>query len=185
MPEIIRTRDAVRGASMEDLNYTYRALRDDPAFTGFTSRAAAEVQVQMAIMAAEDAVGHAGVPKGVRPHALTAAELEEDNPYRPGTMSHALRTAINQQTPIEPRVVTPEKPKRFVIRRVTATFNGESKPHTDSVRAQVLAFVQNAPNSTATIEEVEAHFQQPVRGYLQKLVEKKHLVVVNDEGDAS
>lgn len=184
MPNIIRDRNAVHGAPMEDLNYTYRALKDDPGFKGFTTRGAAEVQVQMAIMAAEDAVGHAGVPKGVKPSALTPAELAESNPYAPGTMSHKLHEEISAQQPIAARVrkapITPGG-QRFVIRKVRATMAGTTKPQASSVRNQVLMFIQNLPDQTATIQALEEHFQQPVRGHLQKLIEKNHLVVVQED----
>ena len=183
MPTLIRDRDAVRGALMEDLNHTYRQLKADPSFKGFANRAAAEVQVSMAIMAAEDAAGHAGVPKGVRPKALTPKELQSANPYKEGTMSHALHEAINQQDPIEPRAKKSENPAatRHVIKRVRATFMGESKPQSGSIPNQVLLNILQAENHTCTVEELEAHFQQPVRGFLQKLIEKNHLVVIEDD----
>jgi hypothetical protein len=184
MPNIIRERNAVRGAPMEDLNYTYRVLKEEPNHPGFGSRAAAEIQVGMAIMAAQDAVGRAGVPKGVQPVALTPAEIRNNNPYKEGTMSHALKEAIDQQKPIEPRPKAAEKPEgakgRLIIKRVKATFAGESRPQAGSVRSQVLQFVQNAPDNTCTVEALEEHFKQPVRGYLQKLVEKNHLAVVEE-----
>ncbi len=186
MPTIIRDRDAVRGASLEDLNHTYRELKGEPDHPGFTQRAAAEVQVSMAIMAAQDAAGHAGVPKGSQPPVLTAQELAaKTNPYKEGTLSHALKEAIDKQTPIAPRPKAAEKPvadraKRLVIKRVMATLDGESKPQAGSIRNQVLAFIQQAENHTCTVEELEAHFKQPVRGYLQKLIEKKHLVTIED-----
>lgn len=183
MPTIIRDRDAVRGASLEDLNHTYRQLKGEPAFKGFTNRAAAEVQVQMAIMAAQDAVAHAGVPKGVRPEALTPREIATNNPYKEGTMSHELHKAVSAQQPIEPRPKKVDNPaqKRMVIKRVMATFAGDSKPQAGSLRNQVLTYIQGCENHVCTVEDLEAHFQQPVRGYLQKLIEKNHLVVIEDD----
>lgn len=184
MPTIIRDREAVRTASLDDLNHTYRELRGEPGFKGFSNRAAAEVQVQMAIMAAEDVVGHAGVPPGTRPVAKTVRELGH-NPYKEGTMSHRLHEEITSQQPITPRPKAAEKPaaergKRLVINRVRATFSGESRPQAGSIRNQVLLFVQAAPEHTCTVAALEEHFQQPVRGYLQKLIEKNHLVIVED-----
>ena len=186
MPTIIRDRDAVRGAALEDLNHTYRELKGEPGFQGFTNRAAAEVQVQMAIMAAEDAVGHAGIPKGAKPTALTPRELTTNNPYKEGTLSHALKDAIDKQQPIAPRPKAADKPpaersKRMVIKRVMATGMGESKPQTGSVRNQILLHIQSLPNGMAAVEDLEAHFQRPVRGYLQKLIEKNHLVIIEDD----
>ena len=181
MPTIIRDRDAIRGASMDDLNHTFRELKGDPGFKGFASRAAAEVQVQMAIMAAADAVGHAGVPKGVRPQPLTPNELAHTNPYKEGTMSHKLHEEITAQQPITPRAKKRAEP-RPRITRVMATGLGESKPQTGSLRNQILVWIAARPNGMASVEELEEHFKCPVRGHLQKLIEKKHLVAL-DEND--
>lgn len=184
MPTIIRDRSAVKGAAMEDLNATYRALKNEPGFKGFNTRAAAEVQVQMAIMAAENAAGHAGVPKGITPKALTPQEIKTNNPYKEGTLSHELHNAVKAQQPIEPRPKASEdkeRAPRILINRVRATFAGTSRPQPGSVRGQILTWIQEQPNNTATVEALEAHFNQPVRGYLQKLIEKSHLVVIQEE----
>jgi len=187
MPNIIRDRSAVSSASLDDLNHTYRELKGEPNFKGFATRAAAEVQVGMAIMSAQDAAGHAGVPKGTKPPVLTAQELAtKTNPYKEGTLSHKLHEEISGQQPIDPRPKAAEKPateraKRLVIKRVMATLAGDSKPQVGSVRNQVLIFIQQCENHTCTVEELEAHFQRPVRGYLQKLIEKNHLVIIEDD----
>lgn len=187
MPTIIRDRAAISTASLDDLNHTYRALKGDSGFKGFTTRAAAEVQVGMAIMAAQDAVNHAGVPKGTtNPIPLTPRELQRNNPYKEGTLSHRLHEEIAQQQPITPRPKAEDKPpaersKRLVIHRVMATFMGESKPQAGSIRNQVLLYIQAAENNTCTVAELEEHFKTPVRGYLQKLIEKNHLVILEDD----
>lgn len=184
MPTIIRDRNAVFTASLEDLNHTYRELRGEPSHPGFKDRAAAQVQVQMAIMAAEDVVAHAGVPAGTEPVAKTVAELGH-NPYAEGTLSHRLHEEIAQQKPITPRPKKADAPqsaasKRVTIRAVRATFAGTSRPQSGSIRNAVLEFVQKAADHTATVEALEQHFQQPVRGYLQKLIEKNHLTIVEE-----
>jgi hypothetical protein len=187
MPTLIRDRNAVRGAELEDLNHTYRELKGEPDHPGFTNRTAAEVQVTMAMMAAEDAAGHRGVPKGSKPVAATAQELAS-NPYKPGTMSHELYDKVNAQAPITPRPKKAEAPndpatRRVTIHRVRATFAGTSKPHAGSVRNNVLLYVQAAPEHTCSVAELEEHFKMPVRGYLQKLVEKAHLEILPVEGE--
>lgn len=184
MPTIIRDRNAVFNASLDDLNHTYRELRGEPAHPGFKDKAAAQVQVQMAIMAAEDVVAHAGVPVGSEPVAKTVAELGH-NPYKEGTMSHALHEAVHAQQPITPRpkasaLPAEQRAPRVTIRAVRATFAGTSRPQAGSVRAAVLKFVQDAPEHVASVEALEQHFQQPVRGYLQKLIEKNHLTIVEE-----
>jgi hypothetical protein len=102
-----------------------------------------------------------------------------NNPYKEGTMSHALQEAINKQAPIAPREKGVEK--RITIKKVRATFEGTSKPQSASIRAAVLKFIQDAPEHTTTVEALEEHFKQPVRGFLQKLLEKDHIVVVAEE----
>jgi hypothetical protein len=184
MPTIIRDRTAVRGSSLEDLNHTYRELKGQPDFPGFTNRSAAEVQVHMAIMAAEDAAGHAGVPAGTKPVAKTPAELGH-NPYREGSLSHRLHAEISGQQPIAARPKAADKPaeeraQRVVIRCVRATFAGTSKPQSASLRNQVLLHIQAAPEHTCTVEALEGHFRVPVRGHLQKLIEKGHLALVEE-----
>lgn len=185
MPTIIRDRNAVFQASLEDLNHTYRELRGEPTHPGFKDRSAAQVQVQMAIMAAEDVVAHKGVAPGAHPVAQTVAELGR-NPYVEGTISHRLHAEIAQQKPIAPRPKKADAPqdapanKRVTIRAVRATFAGTSRPQAGSVRNSVLEFVQKAADHTATVAALEEHFQQPVRGYLQKLIEKNHLTIVED-----
>lgn len=175
MPTIIRDRAAVRSASLDDLNHTFRELRGEPDHPGFGVRLAAEVQVQMAIMAAEDAAGHAGVPPNTRPQAKTVAELGH-NPYKPGTISHRLHAEVHAQQPIAPRA--PGAVPRVKLFAVRATFAGTSSPQPGSLRNSVLQAVQAAPDHTLTVAALESHFQQNVRGQLQKLIEKNHLTAV-------
>lgn len=107
------------------------------------------------------------------------------NPYKEGTMSHAIFEQVMNQAPIAPR----EKgvSKRVTIKKVRATFEGTSKPQAASIRAAVLKFIQDAPEHTCTVEEIENHFNKDavdfksVRGYLQKLIEKNHIEVLGDE----
>lgn len=183
MPNIIREKSAVASASLEDLNHTYRELRGEPDFEGFASEAEARVQVQMAIMASQDAVGHMGVKPNQKPQAKTVAELGF-NPFKEGTLSHKLHAETAQQAPIQPRPTKAEKPKgehktKPAISVVKATGKGESKVQQNSMRANILTFIQNSPKATCTVAALEEKFKQPVRGYLQKLIEKKHLVVVS------
>ena len=185
MPQLIRDRKAVFSATMEDLNHTYRELRGQPDHPGFKDRAAAQVQVQMAIMAAQDVVAHAGLPVGAEPVAKTVCELGY-NPYAPGTLSHKLHEEVSRQTPIGPRSAAAPDPnapplKRQPIRRVRATFTGTSTPNPNSNRAAVLRFVQESPAHTATVEAMEKHFGIPCRGFLQKLIEKGHLVSLSED----
>lgn len=146
---IIRDRAAVAGASIEDLNETYRKLKD-PNFKGFGSRAAAELQVDIL--------------------------LSKKNPFKEGTLSAKLHDEIAQQKPIEKA-----GPNKRSVNRVMATFTGESKPQEGSLRNQVLLYIQQCPNHMASLEQLEAHFKQRVRGQVSKLIEKRHLVALEDD----
>lgn len=186
MPNLIRDKNATMTASLEDLNFTYRELRGDPKHPGFKDRAAARVQVQMAIMAAEGVVAKQGVPQHSAPVAKTVKELGH-NPYLPGTISHSLHEAIQKLPPIKRRPLaceaTPENPapKRLVIKKVRATFAGTSKMQEGSVRARVLKTIQAADKHTITVEALEKEVGVAVRGYLQKLLEKNHIEVLEDQ----
>lgn len=202
MTNIIRDRALVAAASTADLVATYNALTGN-SVERFSSRAVAERRVDMAIMAAEDAAGHRGVQKGINPVAQTIAETTaqaqdaavpepkvdesavgtgwEENPFKPGSMAHQLWVATKSLTasaaPRKKAVKEKSEPrqKRNAASAFKATFAGTSKVHAGSKRAAILAHIQNAPNSTATLAELDEHFKEPTRGYVQKLAQMNHL----------
>ena len=204
---IVRTASDIPTASEAVLRETIKALTGK-AVSGFECRAAIEVVAQNAILAARDAAGHLGVPRGAQPEALTvaercakaaerggdpAAQLPEDqddsvNPYQPGSMAHGLWIASRASTPIdraakpEPKPAGAPRAKRGSAFSVKATFSGASKPNPSSTRMAVLKFIQEQPKHTATIAQVEAKFEG-ARGYVQKLLDKNHLVVVQPGDD--
>jgi hypothetical protein len=209
---IIRNRADVSAASTADLIATYNALTGN-AVERFSSRAIAERRVDMALMAAEDAAGHLGVPKGSDAVAMTKEELEAaqepaaeapkpvqapsksdegtvgpdngENPFKPGTLAYNLWVATKSaeannpvRTKKPPKVKTePSKPRNKEL-VVKATFAGLSKIQAGSKRAAVLKLVQEAQDATMTLATLEAEMGEPSRGYVQKLVEMKHLEVL-------
>ena len=213
---IIRNRADVAAASNADLIATYNALTGN-AVERFSSRAIAERRVDMALMAAEDAAGHLGVPKGSDAVAMTKEELEAaapvvqepaaeaqepvqepsksdegavtpdegENPFKPGTLAYSLWVATKSaeandpvRTKKPPKVKTePSKPRNKEL-IVKATFAGTSKPQATSKRAAVLKLVQEAQDATITLVALDAAMGEPTRGYIQKLVEMKHLEVL-------
>ncbi len=195
MTNIIRDRALVATASTADLISTYNALTGSD-LQRFSSRTVAERRTEMAIMSAENASGHRGVPKGTTPVAQTVAELEQAspetpeadpnvNPFTPGTMAHQLWVATKAwKENSEPRkqrpAKAPSRPResRQMTLIVKATRSGISKVQVDSVRGQVLAYIQEAPDGICTIAELNAHFKVPVLGYVHKLVQKNHLEVI-------
>lgn len=174
---------------MDDLVHTYNELRgEELTAANFPSIEVARNRVRMAILAAENESGKAGVAPNTRPAAKTVKELGF-NPYKEGTMSHDLYAAVHAQQPITPRPKKAELPPeqqvaRVAIDRVRATFAGTSRVQAGSVRGAVLKFIQDAPDHTRSVQELEEHFQQPVRGFLQKLLEKNHIALVADDEGA-
>lgn len=184
MPRLLRTQAEVTDASMDDLVHTWNELRGESR-SDFPSITVARTQVRMAILSAENESGKAGVAPGAKPFAKTVKELGF-NPYKEGTMSHELYEAVHSQAPITPRPKKAELPaeqqrQRLVINKVRATFAGTSRPQAGSTRAAVLKFIQEAKDHVTTVQALEEHFKQPCRGYLQKLLEKNHITLVEEK----
>ncbi len=206
MTNIIRDRALVATASTADLIATYNALTGNNV-ERFSTRAIAERRTDMAIMSAEDAAGHRGVPKDAKPVAQTLEEVaaqgqgvaetppgdaegavapdSEENPFKPGSMAHQLWVAAksyNANTaPREkraPKAKTESKQPRRLALVVKATFAGTSKMQAASQRAAVLKYIQEAPEATISLADLDAHFGESTRGYVHKLIETAHLVAV-------
>lgn len=103
----------------------------------------------------------------------------EVNPFEPGTLAHQLWVATQAMKRIEPRPKRqPSSEPRKKILAVRATGKGDSNPQKASRRRAILDWVCAQPERQCTIEALEAQFQQPVRGHVQKLIEKSHLEAV-------
>lgn len=184
---VIRKAADIAAASSADLVETYNALTGS-SIKKFETRKIAERRVEMALLAATDAAGHAGVAPNTAPVPATVEELAEkaaSNPYKEGTMSHSLHEACEKAAPIVPRPKKAEAvkagaapaaaPRKFSF--VRPTFAGTSKVQANSNRAAVLACVNTHPEGV-TVEALDAYFCYATRGYLQKLIEKNHVVPV-------
>lgn len=201
MTEIIRSQSQIADATTAQLVATYNALTGK-SIKKFEMRSIAEARVRMAIMSAEDAAGHAGVPKDTKPVAATKDELHakghapsvekiESAPQAPTTPLRAkLQAAIDAQPKITARPKKADAPKeqhvaRQIIMRVRATFAGTSKCNAGSIRAAVLAKIQERTvtqgGPTISVAELDKHFGHSTRGYLQKLLEKSHIEVVPEQ----
>lgn len=107
------------------------------------------------------------------------SDQQEQNPFKLGTLSHQLWIATQAMKPIEPRPKRqPSSEPRKKILAVRATGKGDSNPQKASQRRAILDWIRAQPEQQCTIEALEAQFQQPVRGHVQKLIEKKHLEAV-------
>lgn len=177
--QIIRSQAEVNGAPMNVLVNTYNALTGN-SIKKFENRAVAESRVANAIMSAQDAAGHLGVPKGMAAPCLTVEERAAKaaaNGTNGSKPADAEKTPEN--VPIQPAAkkakAKPTGKPRKVIDSVRATNAGTSKPQADSVRGKVLKFIQDAPGKTASMAELEAKFGEAARGCVMKLLEKNHL----------
>lgn len=104
------------------------------------------------------------------------------NPFKPGQLGHDLWDAVKAAEPIAKRQKAERKPRTEgaqILLAVRATGAGKSRVQEGSVRAAVLAYVTAAENKTVTIAAMDHHFGHPTRGYVQKLLEKEHLVDAN------
>lgn len=198
MAKLITDAAQIKDADTSDLVHTYNALTGK-AVKRFENRAIAERRVEMAILAAKDADAKTGLPRGQEPTAQPreaieakaaargvapppALDAEDAAPeFKPGTMAYELDKAAKNSRPIAPRPRakdTPKEPKKD-LHAVVSTFKGNSKPQEGSVRNSVLAYIQAAPKSAATLATLEKHFGLNPRGYVQKLVEKNHLRIID------
>ncbi len=194
---ILTNATQIPDAATADLLETYNALTGE-SVKKFASRAVGQRRVEMAMLAAIDRSAHAGVPVGVAPTPKPwpgvapieskPAEPEfvpdekfafDENPFKPGTLAHGLWNTTNSQKPIE-RAATQKRPRgaKPQFQSVWATGAGVSKPQPGSVRAAVLKHITEQPNKTCSLEALDAAFKMPTRGYVQKLLEKNHLKIV-------
>ena len=207
MTNIIRDRALVATASTADLIATYNALTGN-SVDRFSTRAIAERRTDMAIMAAEDAAAHRGIPKDTKPVAQTLEELgvqgqdggetplgddegtvapdSNENPFTPGSMAHQLWVATKSldantapRQKRAPKAKSETPTKRNAALSVKATFAGTSKIQANSKRAAVLKHIQVAPEATVSLADLDAAFGEPTRGYVHKLMQMHHLISVD------
>lgn len=204
--EVLRTQDAIPGAPMAQLLATYQSLTGK-VVKKFESRAIAETRVKMALMAAADAAGHLGVPRGKAPEPLTVAErvdvaaskgkqpqlpdndpepgVETDdavNPYPMGSLAHQLWATARLCKPIQPRPKEPPKEPGAARRRFEAVrYNGAgfSAVRADSTRGKVLAAIKAAAPGIVKIDDLDKQLGLSTRGHVQKLLDKHHVEIAS------
>lgn len=150
-----------RDAPEQDLIDTYAKLtqrRVTAKYIAATGRERFERELEMTLLAAKDAAGHAGVSKG-----------EEPDPFK-DVAEHLLQ---------RPTTLPPEPLARpGAITAVRATFAGESRCSVHSDRGAVLRAVQEAPEHTLSITALRKALDFNPRGHVQKLIDKGHLEAV-------
>lgn len=195
---VLKNASDLQDAAMADLVETYNHLTG-AVVTRFSSVEIGRRRTEMAMLAAKDADGQTGIPRGTKPQVrgrkeieakakakgvTTPESLDEEVKLIPGSLGDRIMKASKAMEPIQPRAKkdpkAPSKPRQSIY-AVQATFTGTSKPQAGSTRNNVLQHIQNAKNSAATVEELDAHFDQDCRGYVNKLLEKDHLVLLTEE----
>lgn len=189
--KIIRTPEQIPGATLECLLLSYNALTGHP-IKRFADRVTAERRLEMAMLAAQDATGHAGVPKGHgRIIPKTAAELgvtpEPDadcdcdpepqtpchcSPDWPGMVQSLSNVALATPAP-EPTLT--RTPHGSGVRFVRATGAGKSKLQTASVRNAVMQAVLSCGEHGVALADLDTKFPPSARGHVQKLLASGHV----------
>lgn len=195
MTSIIRDPSLIAASTTEVLLATYNALTGK-SIKKFSSRAAAERQVEMAMLAARDNDAHTGVPKNSAPKVITIAETvvkaaamgldveeatAEDSArivFTPGSLADQLDKASIHALPIVPRAkkaaAAPAVP-RSALMFVRSTGAGKSKVQAASVRGAVLAHIVASAGVPVAVAELDAKFNCNTKGFLQKLIEMNHV----------
>lgn len=195
---ILTTQKEIQEASGPDLVETYNHLTGAD-LKKFSTVEAGRRRVEMAMLAAKDAdqktgvsAGSEGVVKG-RDAIIAKAKskglpvppsLDEEVAFAQGTLGAQLTAQAESAPAIIPREkADPKAPRttRKLMFAVQATFAGTSTPQSGSVRNNVLLHIQAAENSAITVAALDAHFQQDTRGYINKLLEKDHLVLLDEK----
>lgn len=150
----------------------------------FSSRAAGEAQVANALMIAADRAAHKGVAKGTKPNVADGALGEGNEGKAPAAAPKVDPLAAMTKTLAGNHVkLKAEKPARKSARTPVSTVQyvkgGRSKPQEGSIRNAVLQYIIKGDEHRRTIDSLEKHFAHPCRGYVQKLLEKGHLKIVD------
>ena len=134
---ILRNPNHIATAEMADLLETYNALTGN-AVERFESRAVAERRTEMAMLAARDAAGHAGVPRGVEPEVKTVAELA--TPFNVMVQQLSVVAEPKRVREIKARELI-ARPLRKPADKIRATFTGKSKLQVNSIRGPLPLYI--------------------------------------------
>lgn len=124
--------------------------------------------------------------KPTEPEFKSTEAPDAKNPFQPGSMAHGLWVATHDAVPPEKRPAPAQKVPRVKgeklnFDKLRATFAGTSRTQEKSTRHAVLMFIQKCPDGITNVAALEKHFKQPVRGYLQKLLEKNHIQLIEEK----
>jgi hypothetical protein len=198
---ILRKASDIKEASTSDLLETYNAMTGK-SIKKFASRAAAERQVEMALLSAADAAGHAGVAPNTKPEPKTVSELKSKrspapaekavpaprkgaaNPFATGTLANGLLNAAEAA-----KKATKAAPgKRLPLTHIRLVEGATSdRMQSGSERRAVFERIQKigADLSPIDISKLEKFFEGKlagaVRGHLSKLLDSERITRVDAE----
>jgi hypothetical protein len=208
MEEIIRSQDQVQQASMNSLVITYNALtgknikkfenrsiaetrvamaimsaKDAHGHLGLNKGEEAKV---LTLKEREELAASKGKPLPAVDPSLNDADAPNYEAMEAEADEQANTAAVEQPIEAPTKPVAGKKKAatgggrkaKAMTGGVKATFAGKSKPREDSVRGQVLAAIQAAPNATISYAELEKKFGPAARGCVFKLLEKEHITLV-------
>lgn len=133
-----------------------------------------------------------GVPLDTPQGTSTEAPAGDAAPAAKSKKAAAEKTSARPESNVKSRIMQKiealkGKPKKTVaespagrkatINKIKPTFAGTSKPQAASRRAAVLAFI-NENKRGITVEALNEHFKEDCRGFVQKLLEKNHVEVM-------
>lgn len=177
---ILRTPDQIADAPTSDLLETYNAMLGKDV-KKFSSRAAAERLTEMAMLSAQDATGHLGVPPNTkRVTPKTAKERGEKPEAEPAPMfKQLIEAGKNAAPPPAPR--TPRTTIELVALapgEPTASLRPNSERSAVYIEVQRIA-AKGKPVAVAALEEaLRSTVAGSIRGHLQKLLASSHIVRV-------
>ncbi len=182
---VLRDQRDIPVATERDLVATVEAMTGAaPTAPQLATRGGLEAAAAMAILEAENAAGHLGVPKGARPRAMTLEERIARARER-GTPA-PIRTALAEAAagrPHAPREPLPDRAPR-VERRADAvlpapTHPGQPRLQAASERRRVFTAIQTrSRDGTPTpVSALVEQFGPAARGHVRKLIQSGHLIV--------
>lgn len=177
---ILRSQDEVAEAKMADLVETYNAMTGK-AIKKFESIEIGRVRVNNALLAAENAAGHAGVNKHEVPKPLTVEELKAKKGDQPATNEADDASSTDQESTMSAskravkRTATKaarpkaKKEAREVYSKVKFTEPDTTRrPQEGSMRTKVLNALKK--RRSATIEQLSEDVKFDARPFVHKLV---------------
>lgn len=171
---ILRTQSEAWGATRAQLDATHEALTGAP-FPPEIPDGAAAVRLTMLMLKAQDYAA----PDENPVESVIQKGIAMENIYKPGTLAAKLAAEIEERA--APREPSKQVKPRAKFTRVRFTAGGTSRVQAGSIRGKVFDAIKAAGKAGTTLEALDALIGSSSRGYVQKLAEKGHVEMINDE----